>query len=164
MVRYTQRVFLAVSLAQGSLSEPEHENALVQKLGEDREYVAQRNDRSYTVIERQFAIFPQTSGLMVIPAPVLNAQIPQSSNRSSPFFDRLFTNTRPVRLRGETITLEVRQRPDQSKSSYWLPAESVTLRETWQPENNSVNFGDPVTRSITIEALGVAGEQLLLIL
>lgn len=160
MVRYTQRVFLAVSLAQGSLSEPEHENALVQKLGEDREYVAQRNDRSYTVIERQFAIFPQTSGLMVIPAPVLNAQIPQSSNRSSPFFDRLFTNTRPVRLRGEAITLEVRQRPDQSKSPYWLPAESVTLRETWQPENNSVNFGDPVTRSITIEALGVAGEQL----
>ena len=160
MVRYTQRVFLAVSLAQGSLSEPEHENALVQKLGEDREYVAQRNDRSYTVIERQFAIFPQASGSMVIPAPVLNAQIPQSSNRSSPFFDRLFTNTRPVRLRGEAITLEVRQRPDQSKSSYWLPAESVTLRETWQPENNSVNFGDPVTRSITIEALGVAGEQL----
>lgn len=163
MVRYTQRVFLAVSLAQGSLSEPEHENALVQKLGEDREYVTQRNDRSYTVIERQFAIFPQTSGLMVIPAPVLNAQIPQSSARNDgngPFFDRLFTNTRPVRLRGEAITLGVRQRPDQSKSSYWLPAESVTLRETWQPENNSVNFGDPVTRSITIEALGVAGEQL----
>lgn len=160
MVRYTQRVFLAVSLAQGSLSEPEHENALVQKLGEDREYVAQRNGRSYTVIERQFIIFPQTSGPMVIPAPVLNAQIPQSSNRSSPFFDRLFTNTRPVRLRGEAITLEVRQRPDQSKSPYWLPAESVTLRETWQPENNSVNLGDPVTRSITIEALGVTGEQL----
>lgn len=160
MVRYTQRVFLAVNLAQGSLSEPEHENALVQKLGEDREYVAQRNGRSYTVIERQFAIFPQTSGPMVIPAPILNAQIPQNSNRSDPFFDRLFTNTRPVRLRGEAITLEVRQRPDQSKSPYWLPAESVTLRETWQPENNSVNFGDPVTRSITIEALGVAGEQL----
>jgi hypothetical protein len=160
MARYTQRVFLAVSLAQGSLSEPEHENALVQKLGEDREYVAQRNGRSYTVIERQFAIFPQTSGLMVIPAPVLNAQIPQSSNRNDPFFDRLFTNTRPIRLRGEAITLEVRSRPDQSKSPYWLPAESVRLRETWQPENNSVDFGDPVTRSIIIEALGVTGEQL----
>jgi BatD DUF11 like domain len=160
MARYTQRVFLAVSLAQGSLSEPEHENALVQKLGEDHEYVAQRNGRSYTVIERQFAIFPQTSGPMVIPAPVLNAQIPQSSNRNDPFFDRLFTNTRPVRLRGEAITLNVQPRPDQSKSPYWLPAESVTLRETWQPENNSINFGDPVTRSITIEALGVTGEQL----
>ncbi|MBX3630475.1 MAG: protein BatD [Nitrosomonas sp.] len=159
-VRYTQRVFLAVNLAQGSLSEPEHENALVQKLGEDREYVTQRNGRSYTVIERQFAIFPQTSGLMVIPAPVLNAQIPQSSNRHDPFFDRLFTNTRPVRLRGEAVTLDVRPRPGQSQSPYWLPAESVTLQETWQPENDTINFGDPVTRTITLKALGVTGEQL----
>ncbi|MBX3639415.1 MAG: protein BatD [Nitrosomonas sp.] len=159
-VRYTQRVFLAVNLAQGSLSEPEHENALVQKLGEDREYVTQRNGRSYTVIERQFAIFPQTSGLMVIPAPVLNAQIPQSSNRHDPFFDRLFTNTRPVRLRGDAVTLDVRPRPGQSQSPYWLPAESVTLQETWQPENGTINFGDPVTRTITLKALGMTGEQL----
>ncbi len=159
-VRYTQRVFLAVNLAQGSLSEPEHENALVQKLGEDREYITQRNGRSYTVIERQFAIFPQTSGLMVIPAPVLNAQIPQNSNRHDPFFDRLFANTRPVRLRGEAVTLDVRPRPGQSQSSYWLPAESVTLQETWQPEDNTIHFGDPITRTITLKALGVTGEQL----
>ncbi len=159
-VRYTQRVFLAVNLVQGSLSEPEHDNALVQKLGEDREYVTQRNGRAYSVIERQFVIFPQTSGPMVIPAPVLNAQIPQRSSRNDPFFDRLFTNTRPVRLRGEAVTLDVRPRPNQSQSPYWLPAESVTLQETWQPENNTVNFGDPITRTITITALGVTGEQL----
>ena len=160
MVRYTQRVFFAVNLAQGSLSEPEHENALVQKLGEDREYVAERNGRSYNVIERVFVIFPQTSGRMVIPAPVLNAQIPQANNRHDPFFDRFFTNTRPVRLRGEAITLDVQPRPDQSKSAYWLPAESVELHETWQPDNDTIAVGDPITRNITIRALGVTGEQL----
>jgi len=160
MVRYTQRVFFAVNLAQGSLSEPEHENALVQKLGEDREYVAERNGRSYNVIERVFVIFPQTSGQMVIPAPVLNAQIPQSSNRHDPFFDRFFTNARPIRLRGEAVTLDVRLRPDQSRSAYWLPAESVDLQETWQPDNNTIAVGDPITRNITIRALGITGEQL----
>ncbi|MCB1949676.1 BatD family protein, partial [Nitrosomonas sp.] len=79
MVRYTQRVFLAVNLVQGSLSEPEHENVLVRKLGEDREYVTQRHGRDYTVIEREFVLFPQTSGSLVIPAPVLNAQIPDET-------------------------------------------------------------------------------------
>ncbi len=160
MVRYTQRVFFAVNLAQGTLSEPEHENALVHKLGEDREYQAQRNGKTYSVIERKFVIFPQMSGKLVIPAPVLNAQIPEQTNRHDPFFDRFFSNTRPVRLRGETVTLDVRPRPEQSKSTYWLPAESVELLETWQPEDNQVNFGDPVTRSITIKAQGVTGEQL----
>lgn len=160
MVRYTQRVFFAVNLSQGSLSEPEHENALVKKLGEDREYQTLHNGRSYQVIERQFVIFPQTSGNLVIPAPVLNAHIPEHTNRHDPFFDRFFSSTRPVRLRGEAITLNVRPRPDQSKSPYWLPAQSVELRETWQPEDDAISFGDPITRNITIEALGITGEQL----
>ncbi|MCP5242487.1 MAG: protein BatD [Burkholderiales bacterium] len=160
MVRYTQRVFLAVNLVQGSLSEPEHENVLVRKLGEDREYVTQRHGRDYTVIEREFVLFPQTSGSLVIPAPVLNAQIPDETSRRDPFFDRFFSNTRPVRLRGDIVTLNVKPRPDQSQSSYWLPAEAVELHETWQPEDSKINIGEPVTRSITIKALGVTGEQL----
>ncbi|SEN47880.1 BatD family protein [Nitrosomonas marina] len=160
MVRYTQRVFFAVNLAQGSLGEPEHENMMVSKLGEDREYTTQRNGRSYTVIEREFVVFPQVSGKLVIPAAVLNAQIPETSNRQDPFFDRFFSSTRPVRLRGEAITLDVRPRPDQSKSPYWLPAEAVELHETWQPDNSQISMGEPVTRNISIKALGVTGEQL----
>lgn len=160
MVRYTQRVFFAVNLAQGSLSEPEHENMLVRKVGEDREYTTLRNGRSYTVIEREFVVFPQISGKLVIPSAVLNAQIPEASNRQDPFFDRFFSSTRPVRLRGEAITLDVRPRPDQSKSPYWLPSEAVELHETWEPEDSQINIGEPVTRNISITALGVTGEQL----
>jgi len=160
MVRYTQRVFFAVNLAQGSLSEPEQENILVRKLGEDREYVTQRNGRSYNVIEREFVIFPQISGSLVIPASVLNAQILESTRRQDPFFDRFFSSTRPIRLRSDAITLNVRPRPDQSQSLYWLPAESVELHESWQPEDNAIDFGDPLTRHITIKARGVTGEQL----
>ncbi len=160
MVRYTQRVFFAVNLAQGSLSEPEQDNILIRKLGEDREYVTQRHGRSYNVIEREFAIFPQVSGSLVIPASVLNAQIPENTSRHDPFFDRFFSSTRPIRLRSDAITLDVRPRPDQSQTSYWLPAESVELHESWQPENGAIDFGDPLTRHITIKARGVTGEQL----
>lgn len=160
MVRYTMRVFLAVNLSQGSLSEPELENALVHRLGEDREYQAMHEGKPYHVIEREFIIFPQTSGDLLIPAPVLNAQIPENISRRDPFFDRLFNNNRPIRLRGDAVMLNVQPRPDQSQSPYWLPAESVQLLEEWQPENKQIAVGDPLTRHITIQAMGVTGEQL----
>lgn len=160
MVRYTLRLFFAVTLAQGSLSEPELENALVQRIGEDHEYTGVRDGRSFHVIEREYIIFPQTSGNLMIPGAVLDAQIPQNTAQNDPFFNRLYTNTRPIRLRSEAIMLNVRPRPDQSTSQYWLPAESVELFDDWNPTNSKVNVGDPLTRHITIKALGVTGEQL----
>lgn len=160
MVRYTLRVFFAVTLAQGSLSEPELENALVHRIGEDREYTSTRDGRTFHVIEREYIIFPQTSGNLMIPGPVLDAQIPQNTAQNDPFFNRLYTNTRPIRLRGEAIMLTVRPRPDQSTSQYWLPAQSVELFEDWKPADGQISVGDPLTRHITIKALGVTGEQL----
>jgi len=160
MVRYTMRVFFAVNLVQGSLSEPELENAFVHRQGEDREYQTMHDGKPYHVIEREFIIFPQISGNLVIPSPILDAQIPENVSSRDPFFDRLFTNNRPIRLRGDSITLEVRPRPDQSTSQNWLPAESVELFEDWQPEDSQIAVGDPLTRNITIKALGVTGEQL----
>ncbi len=160
MVRYTMRVFFAVDLVQGNLSEPKAENAVVQRLGEDREYQAMHDGKPYHVIEREFIIFPQTSGNIMIPGPILDAQIPDNIARRDQFFDRMFSSNRPIRLRGEPITLDVRPRPDQNTSQYWLPAESVELIEDWQPEDNQISVGDPLTRNITIRALGVTGEQL----
>ncbi|MDP1559108.1 MAG: BatD family protein [Nitrosomonas sp.] len=159
-VRFTLRVLFAVDLAQGSLTEPEPENALVQRLGEDREYTVTRDGKPYHVIEREFIIFPQTSGHLLIPGPVLDAQIPAEISRNDPFFNRLFTNSRPIRLRGEAITLNVRPRPEHSRSQYWLPAESVELLDDWQPADGKIAVGDPLTRHIKIKALGVTGEQL----
>ena len=159
MVRYTLRVLFTVNLAQGSLTDPEPENALVHRVGEDREYQTTRNGQTYQVIERRFVVFPQQSGTLFIPAPVLDAQIPGDTSRD-PYFNRMFTSSRPIRLRGEAFTLEVKPRPDQSKSQFWLPAEAVELTEVWQPQDNTLAVGDPLTRNITITVLGVVGEQL----
>ncbi len=179
MLRYTVRLFYEVKLAEGSLSEPQLDNALVRRLGKDREYSAERNGRRYRVIERRYAIFPQTSGELELPAPVLDARVPdQTAKRRSPFqglfgrdpFDDpffggsrlgdVFTSTRPVRVRGESRLLQVRPRPNQTAGHEWLPAETVVLSESWQPQAGELRVGDPITRSITLRAQGVTGEQL----
>ncbi len=179
MVRYRVRLFHRVKLADGSLSEPRLDNALVRRLGEDTEAIVERGGRQYRVIERQYAIFPQVSGELILPAPVLDARVPEKSSRrrgpfqgffgrdpfDDPFFggsplDDMFTTTRPVRVRGQAQVLKVRPRPDQISGSQWLPAESVLLIENWQPEDDKVRVGDPLTRTVTIRARGLTGEQL----
>jgi hypothetical protein len=179
MVRYTVRLFYELKLVEGSLSEPKLDNALVRRLGKERRYRTERNGHRYQVIERQYAIFPQTSGELELPSPVLDARVPDTSaKRRSPFQDLfgrdpfddpffggsrlsdMFTATRPVRVRGEAQVLQVRPRPAQANGRQWLPAESLVLSESWQPERAELRVGDPLTRTITIRARGVTGEQL----
>jgi hypothetical protein len=42
----------------------------------------------------------------------------------------------------------------------WLPARSLTLTESWNPEPDHVQVGDSLTRSLTLKAEGLAGAQL----
>lgn len=160
MVLYTMRVFYTVNLANASLSDPQADNAMIHRTGEDRNYSEVRNGETYQVVERQYAIFPQISGELVLVAPILDAQIPVSTSQRDYFFNRMMTQTRPMRLRGDPHQLSVRPRPDQNASAHWLPAESVELTETWQPAQGELTVSEPLTRIITIKASAMTGEQL----
>lgn len=169
MVRYTVRLYFGVKLIEGQLSEPQSDNALVHRIGEDRDFTVERDGQHYQVIERQYAIFPQISGKLVLSAPVLDARIAESStiqrNRLPDFFggdplNNMFTVTRPVRVRGEAEVLSVQPRPDEASGFSWLPAEQVELFEDWYPQDSAVYVGDPLKRTVIIRARGVAGEQL----
>lgn len=169
MVLYTARLYYRAKLIEGRLSEPESDNALVYRIGEDQEFNAARDGNNYRVVERQYAIFPQTSGKLVLSAPVLDARIAEDSplnrNRLPDFFggdplNNMFTVTRPVRIRGKAEVLSVQPRPDEASGSGWLPAEQIELIENWNPQDSAVHVGDPLKRTVIIRARGVTGEQL----
>jgi hypothetical protein len=174
-VLYTVRLLHTVPISGGQLSEPGPDNTLVQRLGEDREYTTTRGDRRYQVIERRYALFPQTSGRLELPAPVFDGEIPDKSRqRTSPFrrffgddpffgrdpFDDLLTPTRRVRVRGEPAVLDVQPRPAAAQGGDWLPAEQLELRGEWQPDATAAHVGEPVTLLLTVEARGLTGGQL----
>ncbi|MCP4041265.1 MAG: protein BatD, partial [Gammaproteobacteria bacterium] len=108
-VTYTVRLFFR-EISEGQLYDPEPVNALVRRIGEDVSYTAQRNNQSYRVIERRYAIFPQASGRLTVPAPMFSGKVPDGTRRQHSLFDGLgsfdqfFRNTRAVRRRGEPIT------------------------------------------------------------
>jgi len=166
MVHYRVSLFYRAQLAEGQLSDPQLDHALIHRLGEDREYQSQRNGVNYQVIERNYALFPQKSGPLTIPAPVLDARIITStpSRNSRHPFDNFFNNrrasTQAVRVRGEPQTFQVRPRPASHQNGPWLPAESVTLSEQWQGGLESAQVGVPLSRTITLQANAVAGSLL----
>ena len=174
-VLYTIRLLHAVPISRGRLSEPASGNILVQRLGTDREYDTVRNGRRYQVIERRYAIFPQTSGPLELDAPVFSGEIPDNSRkRSRPFsrflgndpffgtdpFEDMLTPTHRVRVRGELLSMDVMPRPETAQGMHWLPAEQLELKGSWQPDSGDVLLGEPVTLMLELEARGLTGAQL----
>ena len=147
-VIYTVRVLLRVNLVGADLSEPVAQDALVERLTDDHRYSTTRNGRDYTAIERKFAIFPQKSGLLTLDPLHLTAQV-EIPGRS--FFAR---STRAVQVKSEAVNLQVRPIPAGFTGKHWLPAADVKLDETWPQQPPKVKAGEPLTRTLTLKALG----------
>jgi hypothetical protein len=170
-VIYTVRIFMREQPQQASLSDPKADNALLQRMGEDSTDSRYRDGKRYQVIERRYSLFPQASGNLRIDPPVLSAALPvtqqRHNSRFSSLFGRdpfpgmggLFQETRPVRVRGKTLELAVQPQPA-TMNGLWLPAESLTLEEQWNPADAPLRVGEPITRTITIRARGLSDAQL----
>ncbi|MFT5447964.1 MAG: hypothetical protein ACI9DC_003143 [Gammaproteobacteria bacterium] len=162
---YTVRVFHAVALQSGQLSEPGSGSALTLKVGEDRSFAASRNGRRYRVIERKYAVFPQESGELTLEAPVLEGQVvDRNGNRrqlGGGFLNGYIGRTRPVRVRGEARTIQIRARaPAAQDHDQWLPAQSVELSGEWDSQQAEMNVGEPLTLIVKLTATGLVGTQL----
>ncbi len=103
---YKVRILTRLNFLQASLSEPEPSGveAVVQKLGEDRNYETERNGLRYRVIERSYAIFPQQSGRLTIPEIRFGAQVAEGGRRG---FDPFNQRARQLRRHSQEIKIEV---------------------------------------------------------
>jgi len=158
-VIFTVRLFRSVEVASATLSDLEVEglDAIVEPFGEDQSYQLVRNGRRWLVVERKYLVFPQQSGYMTIRPLQFRGQI--VNRRSNLGFD-IFNQRagKPVVLRSESVTLGVRE-PPASFAGPWLPAKRLELTESW-PQNRKFTTGEPITRKITLQALGLTAAQL----
>jgi hypothetical protein len=170
-VDLTVRLYSAVPLYHADLEIPANSDVLVQQVGADRNETVVENGERYQVFERHYALFPQRSGSLTLSGPVLDAQI-AVQNRMDPFgnsfkdffgnlpFGGGFTATKPIRLHGDDVALNVLPRPAAAGNDYWLPARDVTLQGTWRPAQGQIKAGDPVTLDLHLEAQGLTAAQL----
>jgi hypothetical protein len=161
-VIYTLRLFTKVDIAQARLSEPELADAVIERLGEDRNYNTQVNGVNYSVTERKYAIFPQKSGKSTIKPLVLTAEVVPGNSSGyggfSSFFDPQISKTK--RVESKAITLDIKPAPASFAGLHWLPAEQLILKQEWSGDIRHMKIGEPLTRTLTVLAKGSTVGQL----
>lgn len=144
---YTIKLYLAKELLDGSLSTPSMEDAQLTQLGKQTESYELVDGKRYLVITREYLIQPQKSGAYNIAGPAFQGRVQQNYRQLE------------VSALGDDQQIEIKPIPSDYKGA-WLPSELVSLDEEWQPNDNTVEVGTPITRTITLTALGVTKEQL----
>ncbi|WP_028583730.1 BatD family protein [Desulfogranum mediterraneum] len=155
-ILYTVRLYIGLSLANGSLSEPAAEQLTVHKLGQDREFSTSRDGRGYRVIERRYALFARQSGPLIIPPLVFQGQ---SGRSSASLFDPFGRVGPSRRVRSQAVELEVKPPPVQAELP-WLPASEFRASLERSDPDAPIRAGEPLTLTLTLEAHGLAGSTL----
>jgi len=189
---YTIKLFYDASMQTAQIQTPELKSAIIEKLGSDKRYEEVRAGKRYNVVEKNFVISPEKSGVLHIPAATVTGRIALSGGdsptlrkrmdetdmlnnffndfRNDPFFKDTFGGgffsnrsrgpSRPFSLSSEKIDVEVMPVPDAFTGSAWLPAEDLVIKDSWATSPPSLKVGEPVTRSLTLQAKGLAGSQI----
>lgn len=151
----TMKLYTRIGLQDIGISEFSPENTQIQEL-DDNSYNTTINGRQFRVIEKRWALYPQTSGTLNLPSVTLQATKAQTRRGFFPNF-----NTEQIRLRSPAKSLEVLPIPDNYQGKFWLPASSLSLSETWSQNPDTIQVGDSITRTITTKAEGLSAEQLI---
>ena len=153
-ILYRIKVYRAVSTRQPSLREPTISGAevLVELVGDEKTYEAILNGKAYNVVERVIAIFPQESGEISISPARFEARVLRNGR---------ITGRKVFASDSHTVTvLPIPAPPADYPNAVWLPALDVQLSEEWSREPDRIDAGEPVTRRVTVSALGQIETQI----
>ncbi|WP_192558210.1 BatD family protein [Pseudomonas allokribbensis] len=157
----TLRIYHSVSLYDDSSVTPlQIVDARIEQLGDTRTYEKDINGVRHGVIEMRYAIYPQHSGLLTITPQTFSATLVDTQPAKDPTAQGPKTG-KLLRVTSSEIPLTVKPKPITYPSDApWLPARSLSLSESWNPEPDHTQVGDSLTRSLTLKVEGLASSQL----
>ena len=144
----------AINLDGGEISDFDIPDAVLENL-ERRSFQRRVGNRTWLVTELRYAVYPQKSGALTVPAIGFTAREVQPGR--SLLGARL---GRRLRMASEPLKITVKSVPTSFPGEVWLPAKALTLEENWSISPDSLNVGDSTTRTLTLTARGLQGSQL----
>lgn len=152
----TVRIYRSVVTRHESLTLPKATGAVLEQLGDDRTFEMVQGNTSYRVVERQFAIFPQQSGELLIEPMTYTATVLDDSQSSNPWG---LSRTKPISLSTPEYKVKVKPKPASAEEP-WLPATNLKLEASWLPDNQTFEVGTPATLEFKIKGTGLLQTQL----
>lgn len=152
----TVRIYRSVVTRHESLTLPKATGAVLEQLGDDRTFEMVQGNTSYRVVERQFAVFPQQSGNLLIEPMTYTATILDENQSSNPWG---LSRTKPISLSTPEYKVKVKPKPASAEEP-WLPATNLKLEASWLPANQTFEVGTPATLEFKIKGTGLLQTQL----
>jgi hypothetical protein len=151
----TLRIMQSINLESRSLTDLKMDKAFVKQL-EQQSFQRTIKGRPWLIHEIRYAIFPEESGTLDIPAQTFTAR--ESSGKRSSFG---FGNAgRQLTRSTKALSLKVLPRPASFAGTTWLPARNVEIQEVWSTPPDQLRTGESATRTIKITGEGLQGAQL----
>ena len=150
----TTKIYRSVAVRQPALRDPVVTGAevLLELAGDDRSYEAVINGTAYVVIERVIAIYPQESGEIQLSPARFEARV----LRNGRITGRKVFESEPLQV----TVLPTPPAPANFPDAVWLPARDLQLTEDWSRDDGQIKAGEPLTRHITVSALGQLETQI----
>jgi len=131
------------------------DRAKAEKLGDIKILNESHQEHTYKVYEQRYAIFPEQSGILEIPAVIFRGKICQ--NICSDFFNP----PKKIEQHFSKHQVKIQSQPVKfPNDTAWLPAQDFTLTEAWNLNSADFKVGEPVTLTLTMRAKGLKAEQL----
>ena len=153
-ILYTIKVYRSVTTRQPRLWEPTFEGVevLIEAVGEERSYDTVLDGKAYSVVERVYALFPQESGVLTIAPVRFEARVLRAGRITG---RKLFVSE------GHVINVQaIPPAPPEFPDAAWLPAKSIEISESWSRDFDSLPAGEPISRRISVSALGQLSTQI----
>jgi len=153
---YVVRLFYANTVSSGAISTPPVDGVELNQLGADLNYDSVRGGRNYHVIERRFALIPQRSGHLEIPAANFQGQAIDPNDPNS-FFGAGST----VSAAAPALSLDVQAAPANWGGKAWLPARALSLTlDGWPGAQDTVRVGQPLNLTMNLQTTGLSFDVL----
>lgn len=148
-LRLTVKLYYTNQVIQGQLTDPEHPDAVIEKLGEQKQYRERVDGESYRVVERDYVIFPQKPGRLQLPP--LDFQGTARHPRGHHY-----------RISDSAVLfpVNVKDVPAQFSGDTWLPASDLSISAEGLERTGPVAPGDNLTRTLTLTARGLPATTL----
>jgi hypothetical protein len=113
----------------------------------------------YGVAEFRYAVFPDASGTVQVPAQTWTVRTTDQPGMNRFGFGG--GRFKLHRVRTKELNITVNPKPDiYPAQKPWLPAQNLQITEQWSRAPDEFRVGEPITRTVTVTAEGVGPEQL----
>ena len=118
-----------------------------------------KNGKRQLITEISYVLLPEKSGTILLPQLSYQGNEIRGGNSQGNFGNIFQQRGRRIFSNSEAQTIQVKALPAGFKG-WWLPAAKLELEEQWLPDPPEFRVGEPVTRTLTVSAYGVFGNQI----